>query len=67
MMICRCCWHRKYYGYPLWNGVASWRGLSLKFTDGICARCLEQFREEHRRFLARRSDDSHVTSSGHAA
>jgi len=47
--------------------VASWRGLGLKFTDGICPRCLEQFREEHRRFLERRTHLAQVTTSGHAA
>lgn len=67
MMICRCGWHRKYYGYPLWNGVASWRGFWLKFTDGICARCLDEFRAEHRRFLESRSREPQITTSGHAA
>jgi hypothetical protein len=54
MLIGRCAWHRQYHGYPLLHGVTSWRGLSLRFTDGICPRCLEQFRSEHRSFLERR-------------
>jgi len=54
MLIGRCAWHRQYHGYPLLQGVASWRGLGLRFTDGICERCLEQFRTEHRAFFRRR-------------
>jgi hypothetical protein len=54
MMIRRCAWHPGYYGYPLWSGVASWRGISVRFTDGICARCVERFRAEHRHLLDRR-------------
>jgi len=34
--------------------VASWRGWTLRFTDGICEKCLERFRAEHRSFLERR-------------
>ncbi len=54
MLICRCAWHPRYYGRPLWNGIASWRGLAFRFTDGICPRCLQRFRDEHQRFLGRR-------------
>ena len=54
MLICRCAWHRRYYGYPLLSGVVSWRGFGVRFTDGICPRCLERFRSEHRTFLTRR-------------
>ena len=54
MLICRCAWHQRYCGYPLLNGVASWRGWTLRFTDGICEKCLERFRAEHRSFLERR-------------
>ena len=54
MLLCRCAWHRRYHGYPLVSGIASWRGLSVRFTDGICRTCLERFRAEHRRFLERR-------------
>ena len=54
MLICRCAWHRRYYGYPLLSGVVSWRGFGVRFTDGICPRCLERFRTEHRTFLSRR-------------
>lgn len=56
MLICRCAWHRRYFGYPLLSGVVSWRGWTLRFTDGICPRCLERFRSEHRGFLHRRED-----------
>ena len=54
MLICRCAWHQRYCGYPLLSGVASWRGWAVRFTDGICEKCLQRFREEHRSFLERR-------------
>ena len=54
MLICRCAWHQRYCGYPLLSGVASWRGWSVRFTDGICEKCLQRFRAEHRGFLERR-------------
>jgi hypothetical protein len=54
MLIGRCAWHPRYHGYPLWRGVASWRGLRIQFTDGICPRCLERFRVEHVAALERR-------------
>jgi len=37
--------------------VASWRGWAIRFTDGICPRCLERFRHEHRDVLARRPSE----------
>ena len=46
-----------YYGHPRWEGVASWQGFNLRFTDGICPRCLERFRDEHQAALARRSSE----------
>ena len=58
VLICRCAWHRRYYGYPLLSGVVSWRGLRVRFTDGICPRCLDRFRVEHRVFLNRREEPS---------
>jgi hypothetical protein len=54
MLIARCAWHRQYFGYRSFSGVASWRGLSLRFTDGICPRCLDHFRSDHQRQLDRR-------------
>jgi hypothetical protein len=54
MLICRCAWHSRYYGHPLWNGIASWRGFGFGFTDGICPRCLQRFRDEHHRSIHRR-------------
>ena len=64
MLICRCAWHQRYCGYPLLSGVASWRGWTLRFTDGICEKCLERFRAEHRSFLERRrSFDGRVLTS----
>jgi hypothetical protein len=55
MLIGRCAWHTLYYGHPRWEGVASWQGWNVRFTDGICPRCLERFREEHQAALARRA------------
>ncbi len=55
MLICRCAWHSHYYGYPLLSGIASWRGWNVRFTDGICSRCLARFREEHRTLFERRN------------
>jgi len=37
--LIRCAWHPRYHGYPRLLGVASWRGLSVRFTDGICPTC----------------------------
>ena len=55
MLIGRCAWHVLYHGHPRWEGVASWQGWGVHFTDGICSRCLERFREEHRAMLDRRA------------
>ena len=49
MLICRCAWHQRYCGYPLLSGIVSWRGLGIRITDGMCARCVERFEAEHRR------------------
>ena len=62
MLICRCAWHRGYRGYPLLNGVASWRGWRIRFTDGICEKCLTRFRAEYRHYLQKPTDIA-VTSS----
>ena len=61
MLICRCAWHQRYRGYPLLNGVASWRGWTVRFTDGICEKCLERFRAEHRDYLERRLEPTSLT------
>ncbi len=54
MLICRCAWHSRYYGHSLWQNVVSWRGWRIRFTDGICPRCVERFREEYRHAFERR-------------
>jgi hypothetical protein len=54
VLICRCAWHRRYRGYPRLGRVVSWRGWNVRFTDGICERCLVRFRAEHQRFLEKR-------------
>jgi hypothetical protein len=51
VLIGRCAWHPGYRGYPLLSGIASWRGWSVRFTDGICEKCLVRFRAEHQRYL----------------
>ena len=57
MLISRCAWHPRYHGYPLVEGVASWSGWGVKFTDGICADCATRFRDEYRAFFERRRLD----------
>lgn len=54
MLICRCAWHQRYCGYPRLSGIVSWRGWTVRFTDGICEKCLQRFRAEHRDFLEQR-------------
>jgi hypothetical protein len=51
----------------LWSGVASWRGVALQFTDGICSRCANRFREVTRRFLERRRAEATVASADTSA
>ena len=53
MLIRRCAWHRRYFGYPLVDSVVSWSGWRLRFTDGICRSCLVRFRDEHRAYIDR--------------
>ena len=47
MIIRRCAWHHAYHGYPMTFGVASWRGLGVSFTDGMCRGCAIRFRRQH--------------------
>jgi hypothetical protein len=46
MLIRRCAWHREFHGYSALHGIASWGGLSVKFTDGVCRRCAARVRAE---------------------
>jgi hypothetical protein len=46
VLIRRCAWHRSYRGYPLAFGIASWRGLSISFTDGMCLGCSARLRRQ---------------------
>ncbi len=39
MVLRRCAWHPQYYGYRTVYGVASWAGLDVSFSDGLCRRC----------------------------
>jgi hypothetical protein len=56
VLICRCAWHPRYRGYPLLSGITSWRGWTVRFTDGICGKCLDRFRAEHRLYLEQRPE-----------
>ena len=38
----------------------SWKGWSVRFTDGICPCCLERFRTTHRDVLERRKASAPV-------
>ena len=66
MLICRCAWHRGYQGYPLLSGIASWRGWSVRFTDGICEKCLARFRAEHQHFFEKRPEPPAVAVASSA-
>jgi hypothetical protein len=46
MLIRRCAWHREFHGYTMIHGVASWRGVSVRFTDGVCRQCAARVRVE---------------------
>jgi hypothetical protein len=49
VLISRCAWHRRYYGYTRLLGISSWRGLQVSFTDGICQKCAARVRADHLR------------------
>jgi len=49
MLISRCAWHRRYYGYTRVLGISSWRGLQPRLTDGICQKCAARVRADHLR------------------
>jgi hypothetical protein len=49
MLISRCAWHPRNYGHAKLMGVASWRGLRIGFTDGICRKCAARVRAPGRR------------------
>jgi len=55
MLIGRCAWHPRYRGYPRWNGITSWQGWRVQFTDGICQHCLDRLLREYRERLAVRA------------
>jgi hypothetical protein len=67
MLIGRCAWHVLYFGHPRWEGVTSWQGWTVRFTDGICARCVARFREEHQATLGRRSPSAQASVTPGAA
>jgi len=49
MLISRCAWHLQNYGHFKLLGVASWRGLRVQFTDGICLKCAARVHATRRR------------------
>lgn len=49
MLISRCAWHPRNYGHTKLLGIASWRGLTVGFTDGICPKCAERVRSPRKR------------------
>jgi hypothetical protein len=64
VLVSRCAWHSRYFGYPLFAGVVSWSGWRLRFTDGICAGCAARVRAEYLAFLERRRE---ATTAGEVA
>ena len=46
VIVRRCAWHRAYHRYPMTIGIASWRGLGVSFTDGMCRGCTIRFRHQ---------------------
>jgi hypothetical protein len=49
VLISRCAWHPRNYGYAKLLGVARWRGLRLDYTDGICRKCAARVHSDVRR------------------
>jgi hypothetical protein len=39
MIVLRCAWHRRHFGYSRPYGIASWRGARLIVTEGMCRAC----------------------------
>ena len=64
MIIRRCAWHRAYHRYPMTIGIASWRGLGVYFTDGMCRGCAIRFRSRWN--LPAISSEPHVHESAPA-
>jgi hypothetical protein len=48
MVLLRCAWHRQYWRYPKVYGVVSFRGRYVAFSDGMCRRCSQRWREDWR-------------------
>jgi hypothetical protein len=44
VVLLRCAWHKKYFGYPWIYGVVSWRGRDVSFSDGMCGTCARRWR-----------------------
>jgi hypothetical protein len=67
VLLSRCAWHPRYFGYPLVEGVVSWSGWGLRFTDGICSECATRFRAEYRAFIERRDPERELETQRHVA
>lgn len=48
MLITRCAWHRRYYGYVSYTGLRLNRSWRVTFSDGICSACAVVFRASGR-------------------
>jgi hypothetical protein len=46
VVLKRCVWHRRSFGYPVVFDIASWRGKRLHFVDSICGRCTARIRRD---------------------
>jgi hypothetical protein len=49
VLISRCAWHPRNYGHSKLLGVASWWGLRIEFSDGICRKCAARVHASVRR------------------
>jgi hypothetical protein len=63
VLIRRCAWHREFHRYPIVHGVATWGGLSIAFTDGLCRSCAARVRVD---WLARAPSDVPLPRDGFA-
>ncbi len=48
MLVMRCAWHRRYFGYPKIYGIDRWKIPGVTFLDGMCSVCARRWRAELR-------------------
>ncbi|HEX9818427.1 MAG TPA: hypothetical protein VGD07_02285 [Methylomirabilota bacterium] len=46
VLISRCAWHRRYYGFGKLLGVSRGGEMRVSFTDGICRKCATRVRSD---------------------